>query len=312
MTYANILHDRALRMAFAAAACLGMAACTGGSETSQSSTATGSTTGASTTDATGETDTTDATGETDATVPCGDELPPIGSMCENEDELCAPDSDPCKAFGIAICTDGVWVRGEVEPGDPMECTPVPCGEDDVPPEGSLCTTEGESCAPFKDPCTPYTDAICTDGSWEYTYIGPGDPDTCGAVCDPENLPEEGSTCSMEGEFCSPGCDDPCQFCNVLECSGGAWQALEVAPAECLSCEDICPSVVAAECEGGPPDLKACVDGCMDLLASECKIEFNVTLACAGATPTFTCDDADLPLVNGCEDPYAELYACSMP
>lgn len=43
---------------------------------------------------------------------------------------------------------------------------------------------------------------------------------------------EGAACSREGESCSSGCTNPCQFCNLLQCSGGHWTRLEVPPAPC--------------------------------------------------------------------------------
>ena len=135
----------------------------------------------------------------------------------------------------------------------------------------------------------------------------GDP----VACQPPNLPPEGSPCANEGEFCSPGCDDPCEFCNVVTCEGGTWQGLEVFPAECLSCDEVCPAVVAAGCKGGPPDLAACVAGCMDNEA-KCTLPFHKMLACIGPRPTYTCDGDERPLVAGCEPEFAELYLCIFP
>lgn len=192
-------------------------------------------------------------------------------------------------------------------GDPVACA------DTLPPAGSPCATEDEVCAPDADPCDPYTEAKCTGGVWTHNDIGPGDPNECSVVsCDPDNLPADGDPCAEEGEFCSPGCEDPCEFCNVFECSGGTWSQLEVFPAECLSCEEICPFVLKGDCEGGPPDMEACVTGCMDYQSNECKIAFNTMLACVGAEPTYTCDENLRPTVAGCESQYAELYACIFP
>ncbi|MBK9258445.1 MAG: hypothetical protein IPM54_01260 [Polyangiaceae bacterium] len=133
----------------------------------------------------------------------------------------------------------------------------------------------------------------------------------GGSCDPMNLPAEGSPCSTEGEFCSPGCEDPCSFCNVMQCSNGKWTHLEVFPAQCLSCEDVCVPVVAAQCTGGPPDQMACVQGCNQQQMA-CKIAFNQMLACIGPSPTFTCDAMSRPTVTGCEMQFDKLYACIMP
>jgi hypothetical protein len=192
-------------------------------------------------------------------------------------------------------------------GDPVACT------DTLPPEGSPCAAADETCAPDADPCEPYTEAKCTGGVWAYNDIGPGDPDECNVVpCDPDDLPAEGSPCGDEGEYCSPGCEDPCQFCNILQCDGGVWSPVEVFPAECLSCEEVCPFVLKGGCKGGPPDMEACVNGCMEYQSNDCKIAFNTMLACVGAEPTYTCDDDQRPTVEGCESQYAELYTCIFP
>lgn len=133
----------------------------------------------------------------------------------------------------------------------------------------------------------------------------------GVACDPNDLPAEGSPCDTPGEFCSPGCEDPCQFCNVMQCDGGTWQPLEVFPAECLTCDEVCPFVLAAKCDGGPPDQTACVDGCNANQAA-CTIEFDQMLACIMGTPTFSCDPMGRPTVAGCEVQFDALYACIMP
>jgi len=42
-------------------------------------------------------------------------------------------------------------------------------------------------------------------------------------------------CGTEGAICGGNCSDACQFCNLLRCSGGRWQAQEAAPAPCFAC-----------------------------------------------------------------------------
>jgi len=304
------LHHHLIGLALLGAASLISAGCTGGSSETATTADTESSTG--TTAKTSETSETSETASTsDDPVACTDALPPEGSACADDGALCAPDSHPCDGYTIATCDGGVWTYGEVPPGDPAVCTPVPCG-DDLPPEESPCAVEGESCAPSKDPCLSYTEAICTEGVWKYAEVGPGDPNECALPCDLDNLPPEGSACTMEGEFCSPGCEDPCQFCNVLACEGGAWQPLEVFPAECLSCDALCPAVVDASCKLGPPDQEACVAGCMETLNSDCMLDFNKVLACVGGEPAYSCDDNGLPIVEGCEGDFEAFYACSMP
>lgn len=307
MTLSMNLRHHVVGLVLLGAGSLVSAGCTGGSGTTETATT------AESESATGtSTDATETASTSDDPVACGDALPPEGSACADDGATCAPDADPCDGYTFATCDGGVWVYGDAGPGDPELCTPIPCGDDDVPPEDSPCAVEGESCAPNKDLCLPYTDAICTEGLWKYTFIGPGDPSECDFPCDPDNLPPEGSACTMEGEFCSPGCEDPCEFCNVLTCEGGAWQPLEVFPAECLSCDEICPTVVDAGCAAGPPDLEACVDGCVNILNSPCMLDYNKMLACVGAEPTFTCAGDDLPIVDGCEEQFDALYACTMP
>lgn len=58
---------------------------------------------------------TSETGEVE-TVPCGDELPPEGSPCE-EDAYCAPDADPCSGYEFAECVDGSWEYGRAGRGN---------------------------------------------------------------------------------------------------------------------------------------------------------------------------------------------------
>lgn len=132
------------------------------------------------------------------------------------------------------------------------------------------------------------------------------------ACDPMNLPADGTPCMKEGEFCSPGCEDPCSFCNIKTCTNGVWTNLEVFPAPCLSCEEICVPVVAAQCAGGPPDQAACVQGCNQQLMSNCKILFNQMLACVGTMPTVSCDAMNRPTVPSCTMEFEKLYACIMP
>lgn len=136
----------------------------------------------------------------------------------------------------------------------------------------------------------------------------GDP----VVCDPNNLPAEGTPCANEGEFCSPGCEDPCEFCNVVKCEGGTWQGLEVFPADCLSCDQVCPLVLNGQCPAGPPDLDACVAGCGANEVGECSLLYHKVLACIGATPTFTCDLVGRPTIVRCAAEFEALYACIMP
>lgn len=127
-------------------------------------------------------------------------------------------------------------------------------------------------------------------------------------CDP--FPVEDEPCTAEGTFCNAGCQDQCSFCNILHCENGAWTRLEAPPAPCLGCDELCDYTVVPMCAGGPPDLETCVAGCNDAMAGPCNVEFSALRACAGPSPTFTCDAMTRPLVAGCEPQFDAFYACS--
>jgi hypothetical protein len=179
---------------------------------------------------------------------------------------------------------------------------VACPDDALPPAGSPCETDGANCSPSGDLCQPF--AVCEGGAWN---ILDGDPNECSDGCDP--FPTEGEPCDVDGTFCNTGCEDQCQFCNILMCSEGVWMNLEAPPAPCLECEELCPFTVMPMCAAGPPDEANCVTGCQATMAGPCNVEFSAARACAGFEPTFTCDAMDRPLVAGCETQFDELYKC---
>jgi hypothetical protein len=200
--------------------------------------------------------------------------------------------------------------GETKPTTGTTGAEVACGER-LPPEGSACAVEGEVCAFEDDPCASYVGAECQAGVWVHYTNTPGVD--CGAVkCEPPNLPAEGSPCSEEGEYCSGDCSDQCSFCNVLRCEGGTWQGLEVFPANCLGCEELCDLVAPAMCPGGPPDTASCVSGCEDNKVGRCKAQFSDVRACAAEKQVFTCDMEGRPVAEGCEAQFEAFYACLMP
>lgn len=266
---------------------------------------------------------------------CGDTPPSAGDACEAEGQVCGGDGCAAPAFA---CKGGAWQpqtadcdsegSGAPTTGGASTATDatatdatataattggdaVPCG-DRLPPDGSPCATQGEDCAPDADPCSPYEGALCQRGTWHHYEVGGGDPSQCGdpIPCDPQDLPPEGSKCAMEGESCSPGCADPCSFCNIVTCMDGTWQGLEVFPAPCLDCESVCTFVVPAGCAKGPPDQATCVAGCQDTQAGACQLVFDQMLACAGEMPGFTCDAETRPVVAGCEAQFDALYQCT--
>lgn len=214
-------------------------------------------------------------------------LPAVGSPCSPDGQNCSDSEDPC---GLVLeCEAGTWQeRVNDEPACQTTETPTTFSDD------TGVTTTGTSTTGEPTTTSPTTTAT-TDAT------------TGAADCDP--LPEEGSPCATEGEFCSAGCEDPCQFCNVRQCTGGVWQNLEAPPAQCLDCAEVCEFVVPAMCAGGPPDEPTCVSGCMDSLASECELLFKQMLACIGPAPAFTCDAATRPTVVGCDAQFTALYEC---
>lgn len=162
------------------------------------------------------------------------------------------------------------------------------------------TTTTDSPTTTTDPTT--TDPLTTTTTTDSSTTSVDDP------CDP--FPVEDEPCSDEGTFCNSGCQDQCSFCNILKCENGAWTGLEAPPAPCLGCDELCNYTVVPMCAGGPPDLETCVAGCNDAMAGPCNIEFSALRACAGPSPTFTCDAMTRPLVAGCESQFEAFYACS--
>lgn len=225
----------------------------------------------------------------------GGTLPAAGSVCASAGEVCKPPAgDPCAPEPYVECAGGKWVE---KPGVPAD----DCGGTSQPTTGTGTepTTDGTT-------ATPMTSTGTTTETGTGTTAGTTGG---GVVCDPNDLPEPGTPCANEGEFCSPGCTDPCQFCNVVKCENGVWIQLEAPPAPCASCEEICPATVAAMCPGGPPDLEACVPGCMDTMNGRCSLQHSQVRACIGPAPTFTCDAMGRPTVIGCEDLFDALYMC---
>jgi hypothetical protein len=265
-----------------------------------------------------------------------DSPPAAGGACAEDGVICDGGADVCIDHVVLECKAGSWQEQSVpaiECGtstpttgtdessagttaitgttDTTGAEPVPCGAA-LPPEGSACAVEGEDCAPGASECDPFVGARCMGGAWQHYEVGPGDPEVCGGpvACDPQNIPPEGAKCEVEGEFCSPGCEDPCEFCNVVRCEGGLWQGLEVFPANCLDCETLCTFVVPSGCMKGPLTQADCVTGCQDLEAGECRIPFHLTLACADVEPTFGCDAMGRPVAAGCEQQFDALYMCT--
>ena len=64
---------------------------------------------------------------------------------------------------------------------------------------------------------------CVDGEWRC-------PKSCGC---PDSLAGlDGTSCDVDGLSCSGDCSNPCNFCNILECTNGTWTTLEAFPEPC--------------------------------------------------------------------------------
>src|SRR5688500_11087036 len=130
-------------------------------------------------------------------------------------------------------------------------------------------------------CGLYTGVRCDGGIWVFFEAGTGQctggttaadsnvgsdegsaetaapPVECG-----EEVPEEGTPCTSDGEDCAPG-EHACAGYVGAMCSGGFWKRYEVPPAEPKDCEaavdcaEVCAATVAAACPAGPADSEAC-------------------------------------------------------
>lgn len=94
--------------------------------------------------------------------------------------------------------------------------------------GCLASQEGTRCSSdCSDPCSWCGVLTCEKGVWNSLGIGPAAEcgDDAGTPC---SNAHEGDVCSKENETCG-SCTDPCQFCNLLRCSGGRWTGIEAFP-----------------------------------------------------------------------------------
>jgi hypothetical protein len=77
----------------------------------------------------------------------------------------------------------------------------------------------------------------------------------------------------------------------------------------FSCEAVCPAVVAAMCDAGPPNEAECVRGCETLTASSCADLYIALFDCGGEDATFSCSASGQVNVVGCDAEATELYNC---
>jgi hypothetical protein len=104
---------------------------------------------------------------------------------------------------IPQCVDGVWT-----------CAVSKC----VPPPP-------ESCDTIPEPDCACGAAQCVSGQWDC-------PADCGGFCPAtvDNL--GGQPCVTDGLICGDECGDPCQPCNYVVCTSGAWQEVESTAESC--------------------------------------------------------------------------------
>jgi len=107
----------------------------------------------------------------------------------------------------------------------------------------------------------------------------GDTDAGSADCAGATVDE---ACSDEGAVCGGPCTDECSFCNLLRCSGGVWNRVEVFPTPCFQCGPDAQCVTAEQhCVrsfsdvGGVPDDYQCDDNPAACMADD------ATCACLG-------------------------------
>lgn len=77
----------------------------------------------------------------------------------------------------------------------------------------------------------------------------------------------------------------------------------------LSCGEVCPRVVAAQCSQGPKTEADCESGCRSIRAGKCAGRYDALVTCGGATPTYTCSTSGAVTVAGCESEDAALATC---
>ena len=192
--------------------------------------------------------------------------------------------------------------GEGTTGDPNACI------DSLPPEGGPCM-DGEQCSPFGNSCRPFPYAFCMGSVWQHQQVfGGGEPD-CAGNCDP--FPAEGDACSEQYARCYAGCENACTpDCKIYGCEGGTWRDLHVPVLPCLDCATYCESMLEPGCASGPSGQTSCVTYCEKaLMTGGCGHDYADAMACAGMSPSFTCDRSERPTVAGCESIFDSFYLC---
>jgi hypothetical protein len=141
-------------------------------------------------------------------------------------------------------------------------------------------TEQDSSADASLTTSNTTDASVSSTTAENTSTGSDTSETSNSGSNCDSAVDE-SACSVEGESCGGPCVDACNFCNLLRCTNGAWQRMEIFPAPCFDCGD------GARCN--PFESYCQYDGdtsySCEPLPSECAGERTCECIAAGITAT---------------------------
>lgn len=146
---------------------------------------------------------------------------------------------------VSACGSAVTPQGDG--GDVTNSDTAACGSQ--PTEGCAFGTAGGACGDAEVP------QVCENGAWHCPsgsiprnqcrcFGRPPGNCTCTATgwqctvdagvdapseCPTDPTAANGTPCSEEGRVCGGPCTDRCQWCNVVRCEGGRWNALEISP-----------------------------------------------------------------------------------
>ncbi len=159
------------------------------------------------------------------------------------------------------------------------------------------------------------------------------PATCATVC-----PALAAAGCAQGPASKADCIADCGtaesgVCGVLvtalaECRGAdaevlctgdgvptvaACESEEASLATCLEvgdpeCEELCPALLAADCDLGPTDAAACTADCT-IAGADCAAQLKSYLSCYGFDPAITCDEAGHPWDVACQPESVNLRLC---
>lgn len=168
--------------------------------------------------------------------------------------------------------------------------------------GATTTTTSSGGATCADVCPAVVAAACSKGPPSAAECETGCASAmskCGAAIDALFACAGAApkfVCDGAGNPYPKGCE--AQNTALNACTNGTPQA----------CTEMCPAVVAAGCNAGPPDVKSCESGCA-AETGKCPTEFAALMQCAGASPTFVCGANGTPTPDGCTGQGDALGAC---